>query len=84
MSALNSTTTSARLTETRAPELMAALITGPAVATLFVAMRIYTRVFLVHKHFWEDYSIVAALVRTASLSPSRPATWIFDATLNLL
>jgi len=52
----------ARQYETRAPQIIAALVTCPAIAAILVAMRIYTRVFVVRKHFLEDYSIVAALV----------------------
>jgi len=57
--------------ETRAPELLAATIAGPAIAAIFVAMRLYTRLVLVRRHFLEDYSIVAAWVRGIPSSPLR-------------
>ena len=66
MSALATNSTalaaSGREFETRVPEILVATIVGPVLAIIFVAMRIYTRVVLVRKHFLEDYSIVAALV----------------------
>lgn len=58
----------ARLHETRAPELIGALAVGPSVAFVFVAMRIYTRLVLIKKHFLEDYSIVAALASAVAMS----------------
>ena len=61
----HSTTTSNREHETRAPEVTVVLIICPAISALFVAMRIYTRAILVKKYFLEDYSIVAASVRSS-------------------
>ncbi|KAK0623885.1 hypothetical protein B0T14DRAFT_517183 [Immersiella caudata] len=68
---------SARLQETRAPELIGALAVGPSVAFIFVAMRIYTRLVLVRKHFLEDYSIVAALACAIAMSVLMGLTVIF-------
>jgi hypothetical protein len=58
----------ARLHETRAPELVAALAAGPAVAAIFVVMRVYTRFVIVKKRFWEDYYILAALACSIVMS----------------
>ncbi|KAK0627940.1 hypothetical protein B0T14DRAFT_513571 [Immersiella caudata] len=54
--------------ETRAPELVAALAAGPAIAAVVVAMRVYTRFVLIKKRFWEDYSILAALACSIAMS----------------
>jgi ABC-type Fe3+-siderophore transport system permease subunit len=61
----NATLVADRQNETRVPELIAAVVVGPAIAAICVVMRIYTRAFLTKKYFIEDYSIVAALVRRA-------------------
>ncbi|KLU83367.1 hypothetical protein MAPG_02429 [Magnaporthiopsis poae ATCC 64411] len=34
----------------------------PVIALIFIALRIYTRAFLVKKVYWEDYTIIAAMV----------------------
>ncbi|GAB1318338.1 hypothetical protein MFIFM68171_08548 [Madurella fahalii] len=66
----NSTVTldAGRQHETRAPELIGALTVGPAIATIFVTMRLYTRVVLTRKYFFEDYSIIAALISAVAMS----------------
>ena len=53
---------SGRELETQVPRLWAVTVVAPTLATIFVAMRIYTRVFLVRKYFLEDYSIVVSMV----------------------
>ena len=52
-----------RLHETRAPQLVTAIVICPTISALLVGMRIYTRVVLTRKYFLEDYSIAAASVR---------------------
>lgn len=54
--------------ETRAAELVAALVAGPTIAAIIVAMRIYTRFAIIRKRFWEDYSILAALACSIAMS----------------
>lgn len=51
-----------RRDEDRARDGIPITIACPAVALLFVSLRIYTRAFLVRRLFWEDYAIVAAMV----------------------
>jgi len=52
----------ARQHESRAYEVTTALIVAPIFATVFTVLRIYTRLLLVKKRFWEDFTIVVALV----------------------
>jgi hypothetical protein len=66
MSSANATAAlqAARQNETRAPQLIAAAVICPAIAAILVAMRVYARFVLTRCHSLEDYSIIAALVRT--------------------
>ena len=50
--------------ESQATKVAAAVILCPALAAIFVALRIYTRAFLNKKCFAEDYAIMLALVRS--------------------
>jgi len=59
---------SVRQNETRAPELIGALSVCPAIAAIFVAMRFYTRMVLIRKHFLEDWMILAALASAIAMS----------------
>ncbi|EJT79447.1 hypothetical protein GGTG_04531 [Gaeumannomyces tritici R3-111a-1] len=43
-------------------------IVCPAIALILVALRIYSRAFLVRKVFWEDYIVVAAMASSISIS----------------
>ncbi|KAL8346339.1 hypothetical protein RB598_000307 [Gaeumannomyces tritici] len=43
-------------------------IVCPAIALILVALRIYSRAFLVRKVFWEDYIVVAAMASSVSIS----------------
>jgi hypothetical protein len=55
---------------------MKALIICPIFAAVFTAMRLYTRIVLMRKYFWEDASIGAALVGNPStLATSAVAEW---------
>ena len=49
--------------ESRSTQVAVTIILCPAIAAVFVALRIYTRFFLVKKRFLEDYCIVLAMVR---------------------
>ncbi|KAK0744307.1 hypothetical protein B0T21DRAFT_428594 [Apiosordaria backusii] len=65
MSSTNSTTTTYSpeyLAETRAPQALVAIILCPALALCFLVLRLYTRVFLLKKAFWEDYVIIMAML----------------------
>jgi hypothetical protein len=53
----------ARWNESRGHELTITAIVSPILPTILTALRIYTRLVLIKKRFWEDASIVAALVR---------------------
>ncbi|KAK0648161.1 hypothetical protein B0T16DRAFT_407805 [Cercophora newfieldiana] len=57
-----------RLQQSRAHELVGALTTGPSLAFVFVAMRIYTRFVLVRQRFLEDWSILAALATSIGMA----------------
>ncbi|KAK4150341.1 hypothetical protein C8A00DRAFT_18110 [Chaetomidium leptoderma] len=48
--------------ESRGYQLITAAIVCPIFAVIFTALRIYTRLALIKKHFWEDFSIVVALL----------------------
>jgi hypothetical protein len=48
--------------ESQAVQAATIFIVCPAVATIFVALRVYTRFFLTKRYFWEDSMIVAAMV----------------------
>ena len=52
-----------RADESRAGEVATAIILSPSVAAIAVALRIYTRAFLVGVRFLEDYCIGLAMVR---------------------
>ncbi|RYO95809.1 hypothetical protein DL765_011771 [Monosporascus sp. GIB2] len=62
MSSTNSTALADRLNESRAPQALVVVILCPAIALSCVALRLYTRVFLLKRVFLEDYIIVAAMV----------------------
>ena len=51
-----------RQSESRAGLAATAIILCPCIATVFVALRIYTRFAVVKKRFLEDYCIIAAMV----------------------
>jgi len=57
-----------RASESRAYQLTTALIICPIFASLLVALRIYTRLFIIRKRFWEDLSMVVALVFSIVMS----------------
>jgi hypothetical protein len=48
--------------ESRGYQLITAAIVCPILPAIFTALRIYTRLVLIKKRFWEDFSIVVALV----------------------
>jgi hypothetical protein len=62
----------ARWNEFRGYQLTTAAIVCAFFAALFTALRVYTRVALIRKYFWEDLSIVVALVR------AMPGIWYQD------
>jgi hypothetical protein len=53
----------ARWNESRGYQLTTTAIVCPIFPVILTALRIYTRLVLIKKHFWEDLSIVLALVR---------------------
>ncbi|KAK0719434.1 hypothetical protein B0H67DRAFT_509719 [Lasiosphaeris hirsuta] len=57
-----------RQNESRAYQLTTAAIVCPTFAAALVALRIYTRLVLIRKRFWEDFTIVVALAWTIALS----------------
>ncbi|KAM7220299.1 hypothetical protein V8F06_004265 [Rhypophila decipiens] len=57
-----------RLNETRAPQALVAIVLCPTLALICVALRLYTRTFLLKKVFWEDYTIVVAMVISIMMS----------------
>lgn len=61
MSSTNSTAL-ADVNESRAPQGLAIVFVCTAIALILVALRLYTRVFLLKRVFCEDYAIVAAMV----------------------
>jgi hypothetical protein len=61
-----------RENESQAVQATTILVVCPAIAVIFVAMRVYTRFFLTKKNFWEDYMIVIAMVGNPS-SPNMQA-----------
>lgn len=69
MSSSNSTVSADFLNETRAPQALAIVFTCPAIALILVVLRLYTRLFLLKRVFWEDYAIIAAMVSR------EPAQW---------
>lgn len=52
-----------RWNESRGYQLTAVAIVCPILPAILTALRIYTRLVLIRKRFWEDLSIVIALVR---------------------
>jgi len=52
----------ARASESRAYQVTIANVVCIIVALMLVAMRIYTRLVIVRKRFWEDIVIVIAMV----------------------
>jgi hypothetical protein len=64
MSTTNSTVPvdPARASESRSYQLTTTLIICPIFAFVLVALRIYTRLVILRKHFWEDLVMVLALV----------------------
>jgi hypothetical protein len=61
----NSTALQDHLDETRVPQALVVLSLCPAIALGCVALQLYTRAFVLRRVFWEDYSIVAAMVGLA-------------------
>ncbi|KAK4150483.1 hypothetical protein C8A00DRAFT_36920 [Chaetomidium leptoderma] len=57
-----------RADETRASAVALAIILCPLIAAVAVALRIYTRVFLIGARFLEDYCIVFAMVSSVAMS----------------
>ncbi|KAL8296104.1 hypothetical protein RB600_001546 [Gaeumannomyces tritici] len=57
-----------RRNEDRASYGVPITIVCPAIALILIALRIYSRAFLVRKVFWEDYTIVAAMASSISVS----------------
>lgn len=64
MSTTNSTVPldPARASESRGYQLTTTLIVCPIFASVLVGLRIYTRLVILRKHFWEDLVMVLALV----------------------
>jgi hypothetical protein len=64
MSTTNSTVPvdPARASESRGYQLTTTLIICPIFAFVLVALRVYTRLVILRKHFWEDLVMVLALV----------------------
>lgn len=48
--------------ETRGPEVLAAVITFPALGLLMVMLRLYTRFRIIHNPSWDDLCIVIGVV----------------------
>ena len=46
----------------KGPKILAIIIVFPTLALITVALRLYTRIRIVHNPSWEDYAILAALV----------------------
>lgn len=66
MSSANSTTAlvdPGRWNETRVPQALVVITLCPAIALVVLALRLYTRTFLLKRVFWEDYIIIVAMVR---------------------
>ncbi|KAK3360700.1 hypothetical protein B0T25DRAFT_536204 [Lasiosphaeria hispida] len=59
-----------RQNESRAYQLTTAAIVCPSFAAALITLRIYTRLVLIRKYFWEDFTIVVALACTIVLSVS--------------
>jgi hypothetical protein len=74
----NSTSAVDRQHESQAGLATTVLVVSPAVSAFFIAMRIYTRGFLVKKCFWDDYTVVAAWVWEISAVSclSLPSLWV--------
>ncbi|KAK1753668.1 hypothetical protein QBC47DRAFT_386892 [Echria macrotheca] len=71
MAATNSTAAGvdpARLHESRAYQLTTTVIVCPIFAGIFTALRLYTRLVLTKKYFWEDLAIGTALVCSIVMS----------------
>ncbi|KAM7190973.1 hypothetical protein V8F20_009511 [Naviculisporaceae sp. PSN 640] len=57
-----------RLNETRAPQALVAIILCPTLALIAVGLRLYTRTVLLKKVFWEDYTIIVAMIISIIMS----------------
>lgn len=62
--------------ETKAPSVLGVSITFTVLATIFTALRLYTRFSLIKNHGLEDYSIALATVCSLHM------TWDFDTNRN--
>jgi len=49
--------------ESRAWQLTTTLLVCPIFTGILVALRMYTRLVVIKKHFWEDLSMAIAMVR---------------------
>ncbi|KAK0616873.1 hypothetical protein B0T14DRAFT_523959 [Immersiella caudata] len=58
----------ARASESRAWQLTTTLLVCPILAGILVALRMYTRLVIIKKHFWEDLSMVIAMIFSIIMS----------------
>ena len=54
------------LAANKGPTVLGVIIALPALATIVVCLRMYTRIRIVKNPSWDDWAIVVALVRIAS------------------
>ncbi|KAK4449551.1 hypothetical protein QBC34DRAFT_494356 [Podospora aff. communis PSN243] len=68
MSSTNAPVDPARASESRAYQLTTTLIVCPIFAGILVALRMYTRLVIIKKHFWEDLSMAIAMIFSIIMS----------------
>jgi hypothetical protein len=68
VAAMSTRSDPARASESRATQQMIVLIVCPAVSLVLVLLRIYTRLAILRKRFWEDLVIVIAMILSIAMS----------------